>query len=83
MGTFCKFFGTVPSVIHRELRRLPVGYLDEVMLFQRFAEAWATFSAEEDKDKLPKHPLYDLCMEILAEQWSDRKKNIERREKGE
>ncbi len=47
---------------------MPVGYLDDVMLFQDFSQAWGTFIEAKDKDALPKHPLYDLCMEI----WMDR-----------
>lgn len=53
-----------------ELRRMPVGYLDDVMLFHNFSEAWQRFNNADDKDKesiAKEHPLYEICREIWYE----------------
>ncbi len=53
---------------------MPVGYLETVLLYRNFAKAWQMFSEAEDKDKLPKHPLFEACMEIYAERAVERGK---------
>lgn len=53
-----------------ELQRLPVGYLDDVMLFQNFAQAWERFKNAEsgEQEKLAnEHPLFGVCREIWYE----------------
>lgn len=48
---------------------MPVGYLDDVMLFHHFAEAWDRFMDSDDKEKIAKtHPLFEVCREIWYEQ---------------
>ncbi len=67
-------------MVLEELQRLPVGYLDDVMLFQNFAQAWATFKDAEDKEKLAEqHALYGVCREIWYEQQGDRLKALRKK----
>ncbi len=56
---------------------MPVGYLEDVLLYHDFATAWDRFSKAEgeEKDKLVKeHPMFELCMEIWFEQQGERLK---------
>lgn len=65
-----------------ELQRLPVGYLDDVMLYQEFAQAWTTFKGEKDKEALLKqHPVYQTCMEIWMDQNGEKLKQWKARKK--
>lgn len=60
-----------------ELQRLPVGYLDDVMLFHNFAQAWERFTNAESSDQekmADEHALYGVCREIYYEQQGDRLK---------
>lgn len=58
---------------------MPVEYLETVLLYRDFAKAWQMFSDAEDKDKLPKHPLFEVCMEIWYERQGERLKAWKRR----
>jgi hypothetical protein len=67
IGQLAEGFGCLPSEIIRERRRMPVGYLEDVLLYRHFAKAWQVFNEAEDKDKLPDHPLIQVCMELWYE----------------
>lgn len=68
-------------MVLEELSRLPVGYLDDVMLFQNFAQAWATFKESKDQEELAKtHSLYEVCREIWYEQQGDRLKKARKKQ---
>ena len=69
-----------------ELRRLPVGYLDDVMLFHNFAQAWSSFNdaKDEDKEKMAEgHAVYGICRDIGYEQQGDRLKARKRKRKAQ
>lgn len=64
------------------MRRLPVGYLDDVMLFYHFTEAWERFQNAEsaEQEKMAKeHPLYEICREIHYAQQGERSKKLRKK----
>lgn len=63
---------------------MPVGYLDDVMLFHNFIEAWGRFkNAESDEqEKLAKEDdRFSVCREIFYEQQGDRLKALRTKKK--
>jgi len=60
-----EFGGALPSVILRELQRLPVGFMEQVIEYRRYAEAVATNTAHPEG--WDTSPMRTLAMEIEHE----------------
>ena len=65
MGCISQEFGhAFPSVVIAERARLPVGLLDTLLEYRRYAEAKALRDQTDDPRTLPPTPLLQLVEEI-------------------
>lgn len=62
VSRMCEEFGCLPSQIEAEIKRLPVGFLDEVLEARRFAELKAAY--DRDPEKVAQEGLGALVYEI-------------------
>ena len=57
-----EFGGALPSVLHAELRRLPVGFLEQVIEYRAYARAHA--ANQVDPKGWNRSPMRTLAMQI-------------------
>ena len=64
IGRLCEEFGCLPSEAERELRRQPVGWLEEIVEARHYAKAKAIYDKADDKSVVTKgDPLMRLVEE--------------------
>ena len=66
-----EFGGALPSALWAEQQRLPVGFLEQVIEYRRYAEAYAANEADHDANGWMSTPMRTLAKEIehtLAEE---------------
>jgi hypothetical protein len=67
VGRLCEEFpGRLPSEVLAERRRLPEGFLEDLIEMRAFAAVWARLDAAEDKSKVERSPTRDL-VELVME----------------
>ena len=71
MGRLCEEFpGRLPTEMVTEWRRLPAGFLEQLLEYRHYAEAKRMLDAadtREAQERLPAHPLIELARVIEFE----------------
>jgi hypothetical protein len=65
LSRICEEFTCLPSEALRELRRLPVGLLEDVMEARAFAAVWAQIDRAKDKDDIPQSPMRRVVERVM------------------
>lgn len=61
IGRICEEFGCLPSEAERELRRQPVGWIEEIIELRHYAKAKLIYDRADDKSAVTKgDPLMQL-----------------------
>ena len=69
-----EFGGALPTVIWAEQQRLPVGFLEQIIEYRRYAEAYAANQVDGSSDGWRSTPMRTLAKELehaLAEEELD------------
>ena len=67
IGRLCEEFHCLPSAAFREWLRAPAGFLEEVIEIRAYAEAKRIYDAAENKQQIPKGPIFDMVKRIDLE----------------
>lgn len=63
----CDVFHCLPSAAEEELRRSPVGWVEEVIEAGHYADAKAMVDRATDEKQLPQTPLMELVKDITEQ----------------